>query len=397
MSALITGLPGSAKTLYTIDMVKKLSESPEGETRSVYYSGIKDLKLSWIELHDPTLWPDLPPGSIILIDEAQRYFRPRSSTAQVPRHISELETHRHKGFDLFFITQHPSFIDAAIRKTFDHHFHLVRKFNLHWSTVYEFYEVREQPEKFRVGAIETQFRFPTELFGVYKSADLHTKKVRIPLKVKMLMLSPVVMLIVMAFIYRWYNQRLDHELKGGPDAKNSAVVAKGGISTVTTVPVRSESAAAKGQEFLSSMVAVVPGLAYTAVAYQELTKPSYVPAPVACVASEDRCLCYTDQGTRLSDVSESFCRGAVENGFFVSWEKKENSRGAGLPERQRTAAPAPAVGVGAGAGIGTIPSAAVIAPAEPARQAVVPPSRGAASVQVPPLPTAPGSSISIAR
>jgi len=77
----ITGLPGAGKTLITLARVKELAEK---ENRQVYYNGITDLKLPWIELDKGEDWYKVPPGSIVVIDEAQRVFRPRGAGAQVP-------------------------------------------------------------------------------------------------------------------------------------------------------------------------------------------------------------------------------------------------------------------------------------------------------------------------
>jgi len=43
----VTGLPGAGKTLITLTRVKEISER---ENRPVYYNGIPELKLPWIEL-----------------------------------------------------------------------------------------------------------------------------------------------------------------------------------------------------------------------------------------------------------------------------------------------------------------------------------------------------------
>ena len=65
MIELITGTPGSGKTLYAISQIKAKSEK---ENRPVYYSGIADLTLGWTEI-DPEKWFDAPPNSIVVIDE----------------------------------------------------------------------------------------------------------------------------------------------------------------------------------------------------------------------------------------------------------------------------------------------------------------------------------------
>jgi hypothetical protein len=101
MINLSTGLPGAGKTLFTIAFVKELADK---EKRPVFYSGITDLALDWQEI-DAEKWMDAPDGALIVIDECQRIFRPRGSAAKVPEYVSALETHRHKGLDLFLISE----------------------------------------------------------------------------------------------------------------------------------------------------------------------------------------------------------------------------------------------------------------------------------------------------
>jgi zona occludens toxin len=86
MIELITGLPGNAKTLYTIGEVKRRAEA---EGRPVYYAGIKELQLDWTPI-EADKWTDCPAGSIIVIDECQKVFRNRSLGAQPPAHVTEL-------------------------------------------------------------------------------------------------------------------------------------------------------------------------------------------------------------------------------------------------------------------------------------------------------------------
>ena len=126
MLYLRTGLPGTGKTLFALADVKEWADK---DKRPVYYSGIKDLKVpGWIELEDATKWPDLPANAIIIIDEAQRVFRPRHTSSAVPEHVAALETHRHKGVDLVLITQHPKLLDSNVRRLVGVHRHYVRVF-----------------------------------------------------------------------------------------------------------------------------------------------------------------------------------------------------------------------------------------------------------------------------
>jgi len=331
---LVTGLPGSGKTLFALSRVKALAER---EDRLVYYFGIPDLKLPWVPLVDPLKWFELPGGSIVVIDEAQKVFRVRASAAAVPPHVSAFETHRHLGIDVFLVTQHPSLIDQHVRRLSSSHFHLVRKFGMRYSTLHEFYEVRDQPDKNRHGALVSQWAFPDELFSVYKSADLHTVKRKLPGRVIFAALAPLVVLALLVGLYFFFGDRLS-EYRAS-DSKNSSVRASSSVggSSARVVP--------DIDDYVRSRAPVVPGLGFTAPVYSDVVRPVVAPIPVICVSSSSRCLCATEQGTHLSDMPEETCRSIVERGFFVDHERRSAAGGSG-GERQRPTEQPPGQGVG---------------------------------------------------
>ena len=49
-----------------------------------------------------------------------------------------------------------------------------------------------------------------------------------------------------------------------------------------------------------------------------------MPYPVACVKSENRCTCYTEQATPLKEIPKSQCLDYVENGIYNPY--KESNR-----------------------------------------------------------------------
>lgn len=311
MITLITGLPGNGKTLYALTWLKAKAEK---EGRQVYYSGIADLKLPWIE-HDPQKWFELPKGSIIVIDEVQRVMRPRQHGMAVPEFVAKLETHRHLGVDLVLITQHPMLLDANVRRLCGQHFHVVRKFGTHNATIHEWGSVKENCDKNRDDSIRHHWRYPKEAFGFYKSAEVHTHKVRIPAKVWGLGL------LILALIgVAWF---FVHRLQGWTGKGKEPVPAESRSSSgmVTEAPRPGASAAPKltTAEYVAQHQPRVEGLAYTAPVYDDQTKPTEVPYPAACVEMGKRCQCYTQQATKLQ-VPAQMCREIVAGGFFVSWK-----------------------------------------------------------------------------
>ncbi|SPA23025.1 conserved hypothetical protein [Cupriavidus taiwanensis] len=313
---LITGLQGNGKTLLGIDTVKGLWEA---EKCPVYYHGINELKLPWEVLEKPEDWPDVPDGSIVFIDEAQKLFRVRAAGSAVPRWVSELETLRHRGIRLFLFTQHPLLLDTNVRRLCGRHLHLIRKFGAEASVVHEWNAVRENCEKpaGRKDSIKRTFKYPKAIYGLYKSAEVHTVKRKIPAKV--LAIGPLVLaaLVFLGYVgYRkvWMPMHGESELTqaAGASGKQPGQIAYGTEGDKRARP-------ATTAEYISSYTPRIPGLDYTAPAYDELTKPKRVPVPAACVTFKGGCNCYTQQGTRLA-VGKDQCAQIVQTGFFMAFD-----------------------------------------------------------------------------
>jgi zona occludens toxin len=305
---LITGQPGAGKTLYGIQFIRELASR---EKRTVYYSGIKDLKMSWLELENAEEWFKVPQGSIVVIDEAQRIFRPRGAGAIVPKHVSELETHRHQGIDLFIITQHPMLVDTNVRRLVGRHFHVVRSFGLKRATVHEWSEVKEQCDKSREGSIRHEWSYPRDVFALYHSAEVHTHKARVPARVFVLVALPLLLAALVWVVVKWWQQSASAQ----PDR---AIEAKA-VQKAASQPARVATGKLSTVEWVAEHQPRVEGLAYTAPVYDDVTKPVRAPYPAACIASKVRCGCYSEQGTRL-DMPDQLCRQIVARGFYVAWD-----------------------------------------------------------------------------
>ena len=125
MLYLITGVPGSGKTL---KMISDLMTRQDLKNRPLYLDGIPEVDDKIIpEGESMQTWHKwAPTGAILVIDECQRVFRPRPSGSKVPDFVAELETHRHKGIDIFLLTQHPRLIDSNVRALVGHHCHIAK-------------------------------------------------------------------------------------------------------------------------------------------------------------------------------------------------------------------------------------------------------------------------------
>jgi hypothetical protein len=315
MIRLNTGLPGAGKTLNSIS---ELMKKAEAENRPVYFNGITDCKVpGWVHLDNPEEWWKLPPNSYILIDEAQRVFRPRAYSSQVPQHVAELETHRHKGLDLWLITQHPKLLDTSVRRLVEQHVHYVRAFGSHAATRHEWGECQDDPQQ-RSESIRTLVPYPKEVFALYKSAEVHTHKRRIPARLLMLVAIPV----VLAGLVYGVTQTLGPKKK---PAEVTAADAKKGSAPEGSSP-KPAATTLSPADYVARYVPRVPGLPHTAAAYDEVTKPKTAPRPAACMQMGDRCECFTQQATRIA-MEPSMCAQVVARGYFQDWHDQESPNG----------------------------------------------------------------------
>lgn len=327
MITLITGVPGSGKTLRALAEVKALAEK---DSRPVYYSGINELALSWLEI-DPSKWFEAESGAIIVIDECQTVFRPRGNAAAVPEAVARLETHRHAGHDLFLITQHPMLIDPNIRRLVGRHLHVSRRFGLSRATILEFPSCKDQPLSKMADARRHEWAFPKEAYSWYKSAEVHTHKISLPPKFIILLLIPFVLGAIVWFMYdRW-------EAKIKPAAMPVATPVYGGppgvvrpvVPTLEPLPTTrdypNQSLKSEKSRTVADYNPRVQGLPHTAPVYDDLTKPTRVPLPAACVDIRGACKCYTQQGTILS-VHKELCLEIVKKGYFVDFDDGQRRR-----------------------------------------------------------------------
>jgi zona occludens toxin len=160
---------------------------------------IRQFKLHWNNFPDPTQWPHLPPHSIIVVDECQRWFPPRPVGAKVPAHVSEFETHRHKGLDIHLVTQDAKLLDSHVRRLVGRHVHFQNPLASKRITRMENDKVFD-PSDFhqRKNATKAIKKRDKSFYGLYWSADVHTHKRRFP---KILLLLIPIAIAPAYFVY----------------------------------------------------------------------------------------------------------------------------------------------------------------------------------------------------
>ena len=177
MLNLVTGTPGAGKTLYTI------SSLADVEDRPIFYHGITDLNLPWHAINDPEFWhKEVPDGAIVVIDEVQKIFPVRDHKKPVPDGIAAIETHRHRGIDIYFITQHPSLVDHHARRLVGSHIHVRRILTVRrLATLFKLGEAFDPKDKLELKRCEaSSWTYPKKAYDYYKSAEIHTGQKIVP-------------------------------------------------------------------------------------------------------------------------------------------------------------------------------------------------------------------------
>lgn len=344
MLYLITGVPGSGKTL---KMISDLMNRQDLKNRPLYLDGIPEVNEKIIpnlpipEGESMQTWHKwAPTGAILVIDECQRVFRPRPSGSKVPDYVAELETHRHKGIDIFLLTQHPRLIDSNVRALIGHHCHIA-KTNLGVRRMLEWERCADPTSTRDVqSAVKSVYTLDKNAFGVYKSAEEHTK-IRTKLS-RVVYIFPIVLAVLIAacwYVYSSWNTRIDtmkaEQAKPPIEAQASSPEAVGAASA-PAVDVTN----AQGQYPPKETIAVKPeppkphlteddykprveGQPHTAPIYDSLNKQvKTMPFPVACVKNANKCTCYTEQGTPIKGFEKSQCLDFVENGIYNPYKQQ---------------------------------------------------------------------------
>jgi zona occludens toxin len=305
MITLFTGAPGSGKSAACVALLAELAKG-----RTIYANGIPDLNIPHEVLEDPTKWQDVvPDGSIIVIDEVQRIWRPRGPGTKVPPDIQALETHRHRGIDFYIITQGPRLVDSNIRALTGRHVHLrdVGLLGRYW---YEWPECADNCSTgWKTAPIKKRYKLPKHAFSLYKSASVHIKPVR---SVPWMLAVMVGALAVTGFMaYKSYSSI---SAKMAPASPGQLPV-----TSLASVPA-SKDAGTTAPDYVDSFEPRIAGLPHTAPRYDEATKAVIAPYPAACIAMGKRCECYTQQGTHLQ-TPENICLQIVRGGLFIDWQQ----------------------------------------------------------------------------
>lgn len=325
MIYLITGVPGSGKTLYAVStLVKKLAaekiKRKDGTEikRRVVIDGIPDLLIPHEQMApmvedekgnftsdgDSLLnWYDwCQAGDVIVCDEVQRFWRPRGLGTKPPEMIKRLETHRHKGVDFVIITQNPMLIDQNVRRLVGRHQHVRRLFGMARALIYDWDGCSVDVHRTKT-ASSSLWSYPKSAFKLYKSSELHTKQKQ---KIPIWLLVPVLAMIGAVIV--------------GPKAFGTMAGAMSGrgVSSVHDKPAETAKQAEPTHE-AQRAVAVLPAAsaasAPSGTAEQVVSGKDAPAVPVlaGCVVFHGDCSCRDQFGGRF-EAEDKVCQAKTDFG-----------------------------------------------------------------------------------
>jgi zona occludens toxin len=330
MITVITGAPGSGKTLYVIAKLLKaiLGTFVDGtddkgnkvkHPRTIF-SNCEGLALPHEKIDAEWLndWHNrVKPGAVIFYDEAQKPWPKRVTGSKVPPAVQELETHRHKGVDFIIATQKPELVDQNVCSLAGRHLHIRRVGNSHNAIVYE-WDAVSRGLLYRNAFMKSAFRYPRWVFDWYKSADAHTK---MPRKVPFALWIALAAIAGSAYAWPALMSRITKGLN--PEATKTAQAGATDAKPLTPSLIVPDAPGA------------VSGVSTGVVAGQAPALVHAAPTIMGCAAAQDACRCY-DQAGQVVELEPQICRTKLES---PSKAKTEEDLAAALPGSPALPAP----------------------------------------------------------
>lgn len=318
MITLITGGPGAGKTALSLHLVQT-----EFKNRPLF-SNVRGLTLEHSPIPNVEDWTvfeenaqgtgeyrfTFPENAVILIDEAQQFFRPRATGSKVPPYVQAFETHRQDGIDFVLLTQHSTFLDSNIRKLIKNARHIFIKPGFLGRFKFERADLINEDDRSELALCKkSRYKLPAYVYPLYKSSKLHTKPSRpgLPIQAYVLMLA----LLVLAGGGWYLYGSMEKKFADKPVQQSEAA------ERATAQPVHGRRLEAPAVP-VSLREAVIPTDSdnhLSAPLYAAVVPPVVAPAVVACVSSASRCVCYSQQVTPVWMPPEQ-CRARAAGQYY---------------------------------------------------------------------------------
>ena len=327
MITLFTGSPGAGKTLSLVDYLSSLTGD-----RPIYVDGLEGLTLPHTDCDANNWHTDLPEGAILVVDEAQRIWRPRGSGSKVPDSVAAMETHRHHGIDIYLTTQAPALIDSNVRNLVGRHIH-IRDTGILGRYWYEWPETNTGCS-WKTCINKRKLKLNKKTFELYKSSSLHVSPVR---GIPPMLYWIAILLVLSAFlIFRFY-KGLSKTIGGSPAA--SAPAAHASPSADPSGASMSAFGGSGVRPPPDDRVDFIPRISYkpeTARAYDHLRVVTVMPIVSSAICVNEVCKCYTQQATNTG-LSSAECLNWVQNPPFNPYLAVADTASAGNQNSSRSA------------------------------------------------------------
>jgi hypothetical protein len=292
MIILITGTPGSGKTLFAVHKIVNQYLSTD---RSIY-SDIDGLNIEGVDT-PPDDWRDTPEGSVIIYDEAQQRDIFKCQRSKQSDIVEALQVHRHTGHDIIFITQSPRFLNMYVLDLVGEHYHLHRPYGASLASIYFWRSCQKNPQSKTAQKYvenESLFKYKSDLYKYYKSATVHTHKLAIPKKIILWCLAPFLMLaLIWHFVSDPSTKKMIDGGRGKPVAQSTSTQNSGSVSPVGTTGdnLATDQSAVEAHELTrpAQIVSSSAGDCYAKNSYGELLD-----------ISADKCNLYAEHPNLLS-------------------------------------------------------------------------------------------------
>ncbi|HLV29176.1 MAG TPA: zonular occludens toxin domain-containing protein [Burkholderiaceae bacterium] len=320
MIRLFTGKPGHGKSNHAVSVA--LREIREG--RAVYVSNVNGMRIPGaIPFEDPRQWQELPAGALLIVDEAQRFWR-ATRTGTVSPEVYAMETHRHLGIDLLLITQDPLYLVKHLRGLVGEHVHHVRRSKGVVQTFTWGNRCSESPESPSEQEVAEQglFTLDAEAFRYYESTEQDTHRPKLPRKVWFIGGALVLVLAMFTIgpsvLKRVTIGKSTAETGGPPPQASgllSAVAGRGRSSSPASV-----------EEYVARQAPRVVGAPWSAPLFDERAAAS--DPQLFCMLSQpghdadgsyrenSSCTCITEQGTRYRMELQACAQHARSGGVY---------------------------------------------------------------------------------
>ena len=324
---LVTGKPRIGKTAFVVEMLM-FDDYYKGRK---LFSNINGLEIphhkppeghSWEDLNVWLEWKENI-GSVVVFDEVQNLFPARPAGSKMPDKVAWLNVHGHSAIDLILITQSPKIIDINLREVVGKHIHIAAN-KMGGLTRLEWNEVALNPTAQAKNALSSSHKIREEVFQYYKSAEAHTGHGHVKSRwyyviIAMLIFIPFIFGLVGFMGYRMYQ---GYKVKAGMVAENSDN--QSASSSPATLTGNIENLKQNAIPQVNQGADLNPDMFVPTLAERPESKPLYNSVRqvkqyeriAACIkGGKTGCTCYSDQATKLKEISKEAGLEYVENGL----------------------------------------------------------------------------------